>query len=87
LRSKAIELLESALALAHETRDGNAGVLIESALDELLYDEGVLGQFYRRPIQCRRARRLQVSKWNLALWIILYLALLAAIAAAKLAIK
>ena len=35
LRAKAIEHLESALALTDETRDRNAGVLIERALDEL----------------------------------------------------
>jgi hypothetical protein len=33
LRSKMIEHLESALALADVTADGNAGYLIESALD------------------------------------------------------
>lgn len=35
LRSKAIEHLEAALALTDETRDRNAGILIERALDEL----------------------------------------------------
>jgi hypothetical protein len=35
LRAKAIEHLEAALALTDETRDNNAGVLIERALDEL----------------------------------------------------
>jgi uncharacterized phage-like protein YoqJ len=33
LRSKMIDHLEAALALADETRDGMAGYLIESALD------------------------------------------------------
>ena len=35
LRAKALEHLEAALALTDETRDRNAGVLIERALDEL----------------------------------------------------
>ena len=35
LCAKAIEHLEAALALTDETRDNNAGVLIERALDEL----------------------------------------------------
>jgi hypothetical protein len=34
-RTKAIEHLEAALALTDESRDRNAGVLIECALDEL----------------------------------------------------
>jgi hypothetical protein len=32
-------------------------------------------------------RQLRVNKWKLVLWVILYLALLAAIAAVKLAMK
>jgi hypothetical protein len=34
-RSKAIEHLESALALTDETKDGDAGFLIERAINEL----------------------------------------------------
>jgi hypothetical protein len=35
LRAKAIEHLEAALALTDETRDRNAGALIERAINEL----------------------------------------------------
>ena len=35
LRSKAIEHLEAALALTDETRDNDAGFLIERAMNEL----------------------------------------------------